>query len=257
MNQQAERELSVERTVSEVLARAGVEDALAEALTRAQQDALPLDTLATFFEEHLFDALVGRVHPVTARGLVDELLEATASRPMSGTHPRQPDAAAPTLPPPSVEGASDAYDDLATGAVHTRPTPTWGLRPVHDETLSPVTWLLISKDPALLALAKHGAPAGTDVVTVSTTATLEDALAERSASIAVVLDARAPSIDLDGAIDLLAPCSWRILVWRMERDARRRLLERVPSAQAWLPCDAEVTPAELLQLLGLEAQHDD
>ena len=34
-------------------------------------------------------------------------------------------------------------------------------------------------------------------------------------------------------------------------DGRARLIEAIPHAATWLPCEAEVTPAEIMQLLGL------
>src|SRR5512139_3057539 len=94
--------------VREVLGRSGAEDALDEALTLAQLSALPeqADALVHFFENALIEALTGRLHPATARGIVDELLAAVITRAGSGTRIRSPELTPPgipTVPPPPIE----------------------------------------------------------------------------------------------------------------------------------------------------------
>lgn len=252
MEEEAKSEDAIAR---DVLDRAGAGEALREALASAQLAALPgaLDALVEFLEGPLLDALVGRVHPVTARRLVDEILERAPRRPASGMRVRAEPVTAPTVPPPAMEGASEAYDALATGEVHTRATPTWGLRRTGDgEIVLPTVWLIVSTEAALLELARRDAPADTKVIAISSLAALESALARSDgASLCVVLDAGAPSVPLGGAVSAIGlhPAS-RVLVWRVDDPQRRRWLDAVPTSRTWLPCEAEVTPAEIVQLLG-------
>lgn len=241
---------SEEAIIEDALARAGAVEALGEALASAGLSALPteLDALVGFLEGELLDALVGRVHPVTARRIVDEILERAHHH--SGVRARPevgPDT--PTVPPPPMAGG--AYDALASGEVHTRTTPTWGLRPAAESAL-PAMWLIVSHDEELLALARDGAPADTELVEVASIDTLEGALARSDgAPVFAVIDAGALPVPIDRVVTCLAlhPAP-RVLVWRMDEAERRRWITSVPVSRTWLPCEAEVTPAEIVQLLG-------
>lgn len=238
----------------EALEEAGAAEALGEALEAAGVLEVPGDRgeLDAFVEGPLLDALVGRVHPVTARAIADEVLERVRRAGSERSSERAP-AQAATVPPPPPAGDEDAYEDLASGAVHTRATPAWGIRRyVEGGDPSPPVWLLVSGDEALLDAARRGAPAGTDVVEVSSMAVLKGGLARAGEASCVVLDAGSPSIPLDRAIGALTEdaATARILLWRMEDDARARLLMALPMARTWLACEAEVTPQEIVQLLG-------
>lgn len=246
MDREASRER--EELVREALAAAGAEEALVEALGAAGASELPREPeeLGAFLEGPLIDALVGRVHPVTARAIVDEL---TVRLERSEGAAEQ----AATVPPPPLVGDDDTYDDLATGAVHTRSTPAWGLRRTGEgDALVPTVWLLVSSDEALIELARQDAPAATEVIGVSSMAVLKGALGREGAAVCVVLDAGAPSISLDRAIAAITEDGGpaRILLWRMDDDARERLSLAVPMVRTWLACEAEVTPREIVQLLG-------
>jgi len=245
--------------VQEVLDRTGAGEALAEALASAGLGTLPesRDALVAFFESALLDALVGRVHPVTARGLVEELVARTSWRSESGMRVRpeelRSEVGVATVPPPPMESASDTYDALATGEVHTRATPAWGLRRTGDgEIVLPTVWLLVTSHPPLIDLARRGAPVDTEVIEIVSLAALESAL-ERSngVTMCVVLDAGAPSLPIDRAIATVAlHAAARVLLWRMGDGERRRWIDAVPAVRTWLPCEAEVTPTEIVQLLG-------
>ncbi len=153
-----------------------------------------------------------------------------------------------TVPPPA--GGDDPYLDLATGAVHTRPTPTWG---VPRGEPAPGVWLIVSTDEALVDLAERAAPHGTDVVRVSSMAVLKGALARGDGPTScVVLDAEAPSIAFDRAVAAVTEeaTATRVVLWRMGNEARANLARAVPVARSWLSLEAEVTPPELVQLLG-------
>lgn len=244
--------------VEEVLARAGAGGALGEALVTAGRRELPelRDALVAFFEGPLLDALVGRVHPVTARGLVEELVGWASWRSKSGMRVRpepRVEMGVATVPPPAMESPADTYDALASGEVHTRATPAWGLRRTGDgEIVLPTLWLLVTNERPLVELARRGAPEDTEVLAPASMDALESAL-ERSdgVTMCVVLDAGAPSLPIDRAIATIAlHAAARVLLWRMDDRERRRWIESVPPVRTWLPCEAEVTPAEIVQLLG-------
>src|SRR5690606_16816189 len=73
---EAARGLATEAWVREALEAAHALEALGEALAASGLARLPDDpgALRPFLEGPLLDALIGRVHPVTARAIVDELL---------------------------------------------------------------------------------------------------------------------------------------------------------------------------------------
>ncbi len=254
-----ERAMPSRDEVQEVLERAGAGEALDEALASAGLDGLPdaREGLVAFLEGPLLDSLVGRVHPVTARGIVEELVGRAGYRSESGlrVRPEEPRAelGIATVPPPPMESASDTYDALATGEVHTRATPAWGLRRTGDgDIVLPTVWLLVTSDAQLVELARRGAPADTEVLAIVSMDALESAL-ERSdgVTMCVVLDAEVPSIPIDRAITTVAlHAAARVLVWRMDDSERRRWIDSVPAVRTWLPCEAEVTPTEIVQLLG-------
>ncbi len=233
--------------VREALDAAGAGEALEEALSVAGATSLPRqpDALATFLDGPLLDALVGRVHPATARAIVDELKERARRTDGASSSPEP----AATVPPPPP-GGSDPYEALATGAVHTRATPAWGLR--RNDAGAPPVWLLVTSDAALIDHAKRSAPKDTDVVEVSSMAVLKGGLARSPGASCVVIDAQSPSIAVDRAIAALVDdgSSARVLLWRMDDGARAQLLASVPAARTWLSCEAEVTAPEIVQLLG-------
>lgn len=233
---------------------AGAGGTVAEALEAAGRDAVPEDpaALGAFLDDHLMPALVGRLHPATAGRLVEAIREALLGSGESGAR-RRPSTETATVPPPAEGEAHQAYEDLATGAVHERVTPVWGIpRPGEGGAGGERIWVLISEDPALVAAARRAAPAGVELLVASSMAVLKGALrrAEHPAS-AVVLDAGAPSIPLERSLDALLEASTKVVLWRMPEPDRARLLDASPEAHGWLPCDAEVTPAEIGQLLGL------
>lgn len=260
MPQHASAEPNLAQLVRETLEEAGHSEALAEALIAAELSALPeeADALLRFVETMLLDALVGRVHPLTASAVVDSLREQLASeREETGSRRRSErmEHSAATVPPPPVEGASDTYLDLATGAVHTRPTPTWGLRRTGGdaEAFVPILWLIVSSDPTLVETVKRSAPRDVEVVEVSSMAVLKGALARGDGpASAIVLDAGSPSIPFDRALAAVVEdaASTRVLLWRMDQGARVKLADAVPLTRTWLACEAEVTPPEIVQLLG-------
>jgi hypothetical protein len=260
MEQAEGRSAKLEELVREVLEPAGAMPALAEAIVVARLSALPEqpDALAHFLEGPLQESLVALLEQERARALIDELSERLTSTVGSGTRIRAPaltpDHTIDTLPPPAPLQPSDGYEDLATGAVHTRPTPTWGLRRGGEPEKA--VWLIVSNDADLLDRTRRTAPAGTDVVAVSSMAVLKGALArsEMTAS-RIVFDARDPSIPLDRAIAALTeetPPS-RVVLWRMEDAARNRLTDALPMTRTWLAIDADVTAIEIAQLLALGA----
>ena len=259
------KESSIAGTIVAVLDDAGAIDALGAALTAADLRAVPErpEELASFLEGPLSEALVGCVHPTTAALLVEDLLHRLIEADRSGTRARPsdpppaeiaPEHAAPTLPPPPNDEAQGAYEDLASGAVHDRATPAWGIRRNGAASAEGAVWILVSNDHALLDHAKVAAPPGVDVIAASSMAVLEAALNRVDGpGCSIVVDTADPSVALDRALHALTEHSGsaRILLWRMEPSERARLAEAVPYVQTWLPCGAEVTAAELVQLLGV------
>lgn len=243
---------SLDEAVIEVLERFGVADALDVALAQAGASGVPVQREACihFFEHALLDVLTGRVHPATARTIVDELLEDAASPAGSGMRMKR-EHQMPTVPPPSMEDS--AYDDLASGAVHTRATPAWGLRRADIEAEGAIGWIVVSLDAELRTRLTGHAPVGTELMTVASVAELRSAL-ERAPhpSSCVVIDAAQPSVPLDQAIAALIEHAGnqRIVLWRMDRSAYQLLVDAVPVARTWLSCEAEVTPIEIMQLIG-------
>ncbi len=243
-----------DRLVREALEEAGLSDALEQALAEAGLSAVPDDAVerARFLETTLLDAMVGRVHPTTARSIVDGIVDGIAAAIETTRRSERPPEQAATVPPPPLAGAADTYLDLATGAVHTRPTPTWGLRR-DGEAIVPAVWLLVSSDEALIELAERAAPVGTEVLHVSSMAVLKGALARSDGPAScVVLDAAAPSISFDRAVAAVTEeaSAARVLLWRMPEEARANLVRAVPVARTWVAFEAEVTPSEIVQLLG-------
>ncbi|MEC7520822.1 MAG: hypothetical protein VYE22_13195 [Myxococcota bacterium] len=235
-----------EQRVKRVLEQTGTLGALAEALEGAGLSALPEqpDSLAAFVRGPLGHALVGRVHPSTADEIVDAILEEIPGR-------TQPITA---RPPADDASARQAYEDLISGAIHTRATPAWGLRKGGtDPGAQEALWILVTVDRTMVEMAMAAAPQGTEVIAVTSMAVLKGALSrgEQPAS-AVVLDARSPSIPVDRTVAVLAEgtSGVRVVVWRMPLAERQRLNEAVPHTQTWLPCGDEVSPAEIVQLLG-------
>jgi hypothetical protein len=248
---------SLEDAVIQVLERFGVADALDLALRQAGTARVPAtrDESIHFFESTLLDVLTGQVHPSTARTIIDEILEHIASPPGSGTHlkgvGREHQVA--TVPPPPMESGHNPYDDLASGAVHTRATPTWGLRRVFGKTEGAIVWIVVSQESELRERIKANAPIGTEFVAVETLGELKAALerGDHPAS-SVVIDAARPSLPLDQLIAVLIEdaLGHRVVLWRMDSTAYQRLLDAVPVARTWLTCEAEVTPIEITQLIG-------
>ncbi len=259
---------SPKEIVRATLEEAGVLPVLDEALQVAGLDALPdgREALVRLLDGPLSRALIGTLHPTTA-GQIIETLRARLAAAQSGTRMKTPaelvrdgeivltDSMAATVPPPAGPSASEAYDDLVTGAIHTRVTPAWGIRTVDPDAEPGTTlWIIVSSHPELPSLALDKAPPHVDVVHASSIAVLNAAL-KRSQSKAsvVVLDAEEPSVKLDRALAALTTdgLDLRVVLWRMPPDRRRLLLEAIPHAATWLPCEAEVTPREIMQLLGL------
>ncbi|HEY8432608.1 MAG TPA: hypothetical protein VIL20_29760 [Sandaracinaceae bacterium] len=242
------RKLAAEAWVREALEEVRALEALDEALAARGLTRLPSDpgSLARFFDGPLLQSLIGRVHPVTAQAVVDELRERLAREVEKAAGPS---GQAATVPPPAL-AADESYDDLASGVIHTRATPAWGLRRGDVEAPASTSWLIVSTDAGLVELARRSAPAGTRVVDVATVAALEAALARAEGSSCVVLDAAAPSVPLDRAIAALTDGVSRVLLWRLDGEARERLMGGVPNARRWLALDGEVTAAEVVQLLG-------
>jgi hypothetical protein len=248
--------------VRALLQRSDAADALEEALARAYLVELPSqpEGLVHFFEHALLDALIGRLHPATARGIVEELVQSVAAD-GSGSRLKAPMRETPgvaTVPPPPLEDGHQAYDDLASGAVHTRPTPVWGIaRPGAAEASGNLLWIVVSTDPALTEQMARSTPSGAEFLVADTMADLK-AAAERGdhPHSSIVIDAVSPSLPLDQTVAALVEeaTSARILLWRMHKEAHDLLLEAVPVARTWLSCEAEVTPIEIVQLLGLMAK---
>lgn len=237
----------LEAEVRTTLEQAGALGAFAPALEAAGLDALPDDPfeLHEFLSTSMLEALVGIVHPTTAGGIVEELL-ARAERIVGGRRHSEP-----TLPPPpSVDRAGEDYASLATGVVHTRPTPVWGLRRSGEGQAPPALWLIVSSDPALLELARAHAPESTDVVAITSAAMLERHLTEGEPQL--VLDGASTELRIQEIVAPLASSGERarVLMWRMDGAARSALLGTFPAARTWLALEAEVTAAEVVQLLG-------
>jgi len=246
-----------------VLEEAGAKGALEQALSFAGLSALPpgRELVFKFIEGPLREALVGMIHPATAAHALESMRERIAEVDRSGTRVRSDsteipqDAGTPTLPPPADPVAAHEYDDLVSGAVHSRITPTWGMRAV-DPSGRPgeSVWAVVSTDGELARVLMSGAPAEVDVVVASSMAELRGAL-ERGGggASAVVIDAADPSMSVDRAIATLTSDAMgaKVILWRMEEERRAKLLEAIPHARRWLPCDREVTPREILQLLSL------
>ncbi|MBX3270685.1 MAG: hypothetical protein KF729_10505 [Sandaracinaceae bacterium] len=249
---------------------AGANDVLTEALEVAGLSALPESYagLLAFVEGPLRRALAGTRGPEVASSIVEPLRErifvaaqrsgARLGTPAELVRPGEPlltDSMSATLPPPAEADAAEAYDDLVTGAVHTRVTPAWGIRVVDPDAEPGTTlWIIVSNDSTLVSEALRTAPSHVDVVHASSVAVLNGAL-KRSASKAsvVVLDAHDPSVKLDRVVASLTTdaLGLRVVLWRMSRERRELLIGAVPHAATWLPCAAEVTPKEIMQLLGL------
>ncbi len=249
----------------EVLAEVGAQDALTEALAFAQLSEPPAtrEGMFKFVGGPLQEALVGTLHPVTVAHVLDAIRERLADADRSGTRMRsdpeitapesEPPPGAPTMPPPG-SGAHGAYADLVSGAVHSRVTPAWGMERVDSDSDSGVmVWAIVSNDQALVRSATSGAPAFVDVVVASSLAVLKGALVRSALGSAVILDAGNPSISMDRAIACLTSDAMgvRVILWRMPAERRALLIEAIPHTRTWLPCEAEVTPAEILQLLQL------
>lgn len=236
-----------EQRLRRVLEEAGTSEALQEALEGAGLSALPeqLQALHAFVRGPLGHALVGRVHPNTAGEIVDALL---AELPPPQTQPI-------TARPPADDAAAQReYEDLISGAIHTRATPAWGLRRGGtDPTAEDALWIIVTRDRSMIEMAMAAAPAGTEVIGVTSMAVLKGALGRgEPPSSAVVLDAQEPSIPLDRTLAVLTENGGgvRVVLWRMPLAERQRLQEAMPHTQSWLPCGDEVTPAEIVQLLG-------
>ncbi len=233
-------------------------EALEQALAAAGLTAPPEreDDFVQFLLGPFDAALVGRVHPATAAHLIASVREQVAR--VDESHMRvRADAhgehEAITLPPPSSATAlEESYEDLATGAIHTRATPVFGIR-VASNAPGDRLWAIVSHEPSLVRAAQEAAPSDVDVVVASSMAVLKGALGRAAASGAILLDAEAPSIRLERAIEVLieAGAEARVVLWRMDRAARERLHDRAPATRRWLPCDHEVTPAEIVRLLAL------
>ena len=251
---------SPEAVLRAVLQEAGAGGTLARALAFAGLDRLPetRELLFKFVDGPLEEALVGLLHPTTAAHLLATIREQLAGIDRSGTRVRSDSGesvGAPTMPPPADSVAAHEYSDLVTGAVHSRITPSWGTR-VADGTaqIGEKVWVIVSNDPDLARNAMASAPVEVDVVVASSLAVLKGALARAGGTgSAVVVDAREPPISMDRTIAALTAdaLNVRVILWRMPTEGRARLLEAIPHARTWLPCDDEVTPAEILQLLGL------
>lgn len=249
------------QVLRDALKEAGATEALHEALRFADRDEPPQtrEEMFRFLHGPLEKALVGILHPATVAHVLATVRERLSGVDRSGTRMRSSDevvlteSMAETVPPPTHEGAEHAYDDLITGAVHSRVTPAWGLQVVDADSHETTIWAIVSNDTALSAMAKQAAPRSVDVIDATSMAILTGALgrAESSAS-AVVLDAEDPSIKLDRVFAVLTDntADVRVILWRMDNTDRERLIEAIPIAQSWLPCEAEVTPAEIMQLLG-------
>lgn len=251
----------------QVLSESNAAEALPEALRAAGRDATPTtrEEMFEFLDGPLETALLGIVHPATASHVLATVRERLAGVDRSGTRPRlsemdeatrraleeMPD----TLPPPEDDSSAFRYDDLVSGAIHQRATPAWGVRIASPDGVALVVWAIVSEDPELLEVAHRAAPGRVDVVTASSLAVLKGALnrGAESPSSAVVVDAQAPSVALDRTFATLTEAAdVRVILWRMPDDERSRLIEAIPQAHAWLPCEAEVTPTEIMQLLGLD-----
>jgi len=250
---------TVAEEVRRLIGGAGAGAALDEALEAAGLEDVPEQpqALSGFLDLHLMDALVGHLHPTTAGRLIVTIREEVLVPLKSGSHPRprpRDSEEMATVPPPASDEAHQAYEDLASGAIHTRATPAWGLRRVAEgEAPGEALWIVASNERRLVEMAQHAAPIGTDVIVASSMAVLKGALsrAEHPGS-AVILDAEQPSLPLDRSVAALTehPGGPRVVLWRMPNAERRRLVDAIPHTRAWLPCDAEVTPAEIVQLLG-------
>lgn len=247
-----------------VLDEVGATGALATALELAQLDEPPAtrEGMFKFVEGPLQEALVGTLHPATVAHVLASVREQLAGVDRSGTRmrsdpeirePASQPPGAPTMPPPAGPGAQGDYADLVSGAIHSRVTPAWGmLRVDSDVPPGEAVWVIVSNDAGLIRSAQRGAPPGVDVVVASSMAVLAGALSRGvSSASAVILDAADPSISMDRAIACLTSDAMniRVILWRMPSDRRVRLIEAIPHAGAWLPCEAEVTPAEILHLL--------
>lgn len=252
--------------LQQVLAESNATEALPEALRASGREEPPStrEEMFAFLDGALEKALLGVVHPATASHVLATVRERLAGVDQSGTRPRShvddpvgegledmPD----TLPPPDDDSAAFHYDDLVSGAIHQRITPAWGVRIAAPDGHALVVWAVVSEDPELLAVAHRAAPRKVDVVTASSLAVLKGALnrGAESPSSAVVVDAQAPSIKLDRTFATLTEAAdVRVILWRMSNEDRAGLIDEIPQAHAWLPCEAEVTPAEIMQLLGLD-----
>lgn len=258
------------RTPTEILhatlEEAGATEVLGGALQVAGLDEPPetREEMVRFLDGPLQRALIGTLHPASAAHVIETLRERLAAVDQSGTRMKArddgeivlTDSMAATVPPPPADShAAEAYDDLVTGAIHTRITPAWGIRTVDPDAEPGTTvWVIVSNHPELPSLAHDKAPAHVDVVIASSIAVLSAALKRsRSKASVVVLDAEDPSVKLDRAIGALTSegLDIRVVLWRMSRERRRLLIEAIPHASTWLPCEAEVTPREIMQLLGL------
>lgn len=248
----------------EALEEAGASAVLGDALHVAGLDEPPgtREEMVRFLDGPLQRALIGTLHPATATHVIETLRERLAAVDQSGTRIRQPDPAEvsasdtmATLPPPADASAAEAYDDLVTGAVHTRITPAWGVRAVDpDAEPGETIWVIVSNHPELPGLAQEKAPPHVDVVHATSLAIFSAALRRgHSKASVVVLDAEDPSVKLDRVLTTLTSDEpdIRVVLWRMSGERQRLLVEAIPHASTWLPCDAEVTPREILQLIGL------
>lgn len=252
-------ESTVQAEVHRMVGEAGAHLALSEALIAAGLDRVPEQplALAQFLDQHLMEALVGHLHPTTAGQLIVSIRNEVLV-PLVGQRPRSrgPEDTA-TVPPPANDGMHQAYEDLATGAIHTRATPAWGLRQaLESASQEEALWIVVSNDGPLVEMARGSAPIGTEVLVPASTALFTNALtrAQHPGS-AVILDAEHPSVPLDRSFAVLTETAGhlRVVLWRMPSAERQRMVDAMPHTRNWLPCDAEVTPAEIVQLLG--AQH--
>ncbi len=261
MEQSEEQRSSLQSLVHEMLEVAGLAGCLTVALDTVHLPSVPAqaDAFVHFLEGPLQQALESSLEEIEARMLLDDILDRAESlfgMSLPRMRPRvtSEHGAATVPPPPPLEGDNEAYSDLATGAIHTRPTPTWGIRRPGETATGASVWLFVSNGSDIVERARRIAPAGTDVLVVSSMAILKGALSRSDApACSIVIDAQDPSIPVGRAIAGLTeePAAARVILWRVDEQAREKLLEAVPMARTWLAFEPDVTAQEVVQLLAL------
>lgn len=126
-----------------------------------------------------------------------------------------------------------------------RGAPSETLRPPE---LGPSQVVLITLDPLLAADTEARLAQRSRVTVARTSAELLAAIEQAEGSLALVVDAALPAIDLPTVASIAAglPPATRVVLWGMSERQRDRLAGVFPIARSWIAGGAAASPADLL-----------